>query len=308
VINATPLEDFGGCHPDPNLTQTHTLTALMFSENAPVFGAASDGDGDRNLILGNNFYVTPSDSLAIMAANAPLIPGYQQELSGVARSMPTSQAVDRVAQYLKIPCYETPTGWKFFGNLLDAKKITLCGEESFGSSSSHVREKDGLWAVLFWLNLIARKNKSVKEIVYEHWHKFGRDIYSRHDYEALELPLANTVYDQLRDKLNTLPGQKTNGYVVRDADEFTYLDPIDGSHSKNQGLRIRFEDGSRIVYRLSGTGTVGATLRIYIERFTQDPSQFDTDQQTALAPLIAIAEQFCNIKKKTGLTKPDVIT
>jgi len=308
VINATPLEDFGGYHPDPNLTQTHTLTALMFSENAPVFGAASDGDGDRNLILGNNFYVTPSDSLAIMAANAPLIPGYQQELSGVARSMPTSQAVDRVAQYLKIPCYETPTGWKFFGNLLDAKKITLCGEESFGSSSSHVREKDGLWAVLFWLNLIARKNKSVKEIVYEHWHKFGRDIYSRHDYEALERPLANTVYDQLRDKLNTLPGQKANGYVVSDADEFTYIDPIDGSHSKNQGLRIRFEDGSRIVYRLSGTGTVGATLRIYIERFTQDPSQFDTDPQTALAPLIAIAEQFCNIKKKTGLTKPDVIT
>ena len=308
VINAIPLEDFGGCHPDPNLTQTRRLTALMFSENAPVFGAASDGDGDRNLILGNNFYVTPSDSLAIMAANAQLIPGYHQGLSGVARSMPTSQAVDRVAQYLEIPCYETPTGWKFFGNLLDAKKITLCGEESFGSSSDHVREKDGLWAVLFWLNLIARKNKSVKEIVYEHWHKFGRNIYSRHDYEALDLILATTVFKQLRDKLSTLPNKEINGYVISDTDEFTYHDPIDGSHSKNQGLRIRFKDGSRIVYRLSGTGTVGATLRIYIERFTQDATQFDTDPQIALAPLIAIAEKLCEIKKKTGLTKPDVIT
>lgn len=308
VINATPLEDFGGYHPDPNLTHAHTLAALMFSNNSPVFGAASDGDGDRNLILGDNFYVTPSDSLAIMAANAPLIPGYQHGLSGVARSMPTSQAVDRVAYHLEIPCYETPTGWKFFGNLLDAKKITLCGEESFGSSSSHVREKDGLWAVLFWLNLIARKNKSVKEIVYEHWHKFGRDIYSRHDYERLDLSVANTIYNQLREKLNSLHGQEINGYVVSDANEFSYQDPVDGSHSKNQGLRICFEDGSRIVYRLSGTGTVGATLRIYIEQFTQDPNQFDADPQVALAPLIAIAEQFCEIKKKTGLTQPHVIT
>jgi len=308
VINATPLEDFGGCHPDPNLTQAHTLATLMFSNNAPVFGAASDGDGDRNLILGDNFYVTPSDSLAIMAANAPLIPGYQHGLSGVARSMPTSQAVDRVAHYLEIPCYETPTGWKFFGNLLDANKITLCGEESFGSSSSHVREKDGLWAVLFWLNLIARKNKSVKEIVYEHWHKFGRDIYSRHDYEGLDLSVANTIYNQLREKLTALLGQEINGYVVSDANEFSYQDPVDGSLSKNQGLRVCFEDGSRIVYRLSGTGTVGATLRIYIEQFTQDPSQFDVDPQIALAPLITIAEQFCEIKKKTGLTNPHVIT
>ena len=308
VINATPLEDFGGCHPDPNLTQAHTLATLKFSNNAPVFGAASDGDGDRNLILGDNFYVTPSDSLAIMAANAPLIPGYQHGLSGVARSMPTSQAVDRVAHYLEIPCYETPTGWKFFGNLLDANKITLCGEESFGSSSSHVREKDGLWAVLFWLNLIARKNKSVKEIVYEHWHKFGRDIYSRHDYEGLDLSVANTIYNQLREKLTALLGQEINGYVVSDANEFSYQDPVDGSLSKNQGLRVCFEDGSRIVYRLSGTGTVGATLRIYIEQFTQDPSQFDVDPQIALAPLITIAEQFCEIKKKTGLTNPHVIT
>jgi len=308
VINATPLEDFGGCHPDPNLTQAHTLATLMFSNNAPVFGAASDGDGDRNLILGDNFYVTPSDSLAIMAANAPLIPGYQHGLSGVARSMPTSQAVDRVAHYLEIPCYETPTGWKFFGNLLDANKITLCGEESFGSSSSHVREKDGLWAVLFWLNLIARKNKSVKEIAYEHWHKFGRDIYSRHDYEGLDLSVANTIYNQLREKLTALLGQEINGYVVSDANEFSYQDPVDGSLSKNQGLRVCFEDGSRIVYRLSGTGTVGATLRIYIEQFTQDPSQFDVDPQIALAPLITIAEQFCEIKKKTGLTNPHVIT
>jgi phosphoglucomutase len=308
VINATPLEDFGGGHPDPNLTQAQTLAALMFSPSAPDFGAASDGDGDRNLILGNNTYVTPSDSLAIMAANAQLIPGYHQGLCGVARSMPTSQAIDRVAQYLNIPCFETPTGWKFFGNLLDAKKITLCGEESFGSSSNHVREKDGLWAILFWLNLIAQKNKSVKEIVHEHWLKFGRDIYSRHDYEALDLTLATTLFNQLRDKLATLSGKNFNGYVVSHADEFNYQDPVDGSYSKNQGIRIRFTDGSRIVYRLSGTGTVGATLRIYIERFTQDTTQFDTDPQISLAPLIALAEQFCEVKKKTGLKEPDVIT
>ena len=252
--------------------------------------------------------MTPSDSLAIMAANAQLIPGYHQGLCGVARSMPTSQAIDRVAQYLNIPCFETPTGWKFFGNLLDAKKITLCGEESFGSSSNHVREKDGLWAILFWLNLIAQKNKSVKEIVHEHWLKFGRDIYSRHDYEALDLTLATTLFNQLRDKLATLSGKNFNGYVVSHADEFNYQDPVDGSHSKNQGIRIRFTDGSRIVYRLSGTGTVGATLRIYIERFTQDTTQFDTDPQISLAPLIALAEQFCEVKKKTGLKEPDVIT
>jgi phosphoglucomutase len=308
VINATPLEDFGGGHPDPNLTQAQTLAALMFSPSAPVFGAASDGDGDRNLILGNNTYVTPSDSLAIMAANAQLIPGYHQGLCGVARSMPTSQAIDRVAQYLNIPCFETPTGWKFFGNLLDAKKITLCGEESFGSSSNHVREKDGLWAVLFWLNLIAKKNKSVQEIVHDHWLKFGRDIYSRHDYEALDLTLATNLFNQLRDKLSTLSGKNFNGYVISHADEFNYQDPVDGSHSKNQGIRIRFTDGSRIVYRLSGTGTVGATLRIYIERFTQDTTQFDTDPQISLAPLITLAEQFCEVKKKTGLKEPHVIT
>ncbi len=308
VINAEPLEDFGGHHPDPNLAHAHELAERMFSNNAPVFGAASDGDGDRNMITGSNIFVTPSDSLAIMAANAHLIPAYKAGLSGVARSMPTSQAVDRVAASYKIPCYETPTGWKFFGNLLDAGKITLCGEESFGTGSTHVREKDGLWAVLFWLNLIAVKRQTVADIVQEHWQKFGRDIYCRHDYEAIETPIANGIVDHLRAQLPTLPGQVFGEYLVSYADEFCYEDSIDGSISKNQGIRVGFENGSRIVFRLSGTGTVGATLRIYIERFEADPEKHNQEAQTALAFLIELAEQLCEVKQRTGRSEPNVIT
>jgi phosphoglucomutase len=308
VINAEPLEDFGGHHPDPNLAHAHELAELMFSPNAPTFGAASDGDGDRNMITGSNIFVTPSDSLAIMAANARVIPAYAKGLSGVARSMPTSQAVDRVAAAYKIPCFETPTGWKFFGNLLDAGKITLCGEESFGTGSNHVREKDGLWAVLFWLNLIARKRQSVADIVHEHWQKFGRDIYSRHDYETVETDTANGIVEHLRNLLPTLPGQTFGEFTVKFADEFSYADPVDSSVSKNQGIRVGFTDGSRIVFRLSGTGTVGATLRIYLEKFEADASKHDQDTQEALAKLIELAEQFCEIKKRTGRTAPNVIT
>ena len=308
VINAEPLEDFGGHHPDPNLAHAHELAERMFSANAPTLGAASDGDGDRNMITGSNIFVTPSDSLAIMAANARLIPAYSQGLSGVARSMPTSQAVDRVAAGYNIPCYETPTGWKFFGNLLDAGKITLCGEESFGSGSNHVREKDGLWAVLFWLNLIAVRRQPVADIVHEHWQKFGRDIYCRHDYEAVETSIANGIVEHLREQLPTLPGQIFGEYVVKFADEFSYEDSVDGSISKNQGIRIGFENGSRIVFRLSGTGTVGATLRIYLERFEADASRHDQDAQEALAELIELAEQLCEVKKRTGRTEPNVMT
>ncbi|WP_019866329.1 alpha-D-glucose phosphate-specific phosphoglucomutase [Methylovulum miyakonense] len=308
VINAQPLEDFGGHHPDPNLAHAHELAEIMFSDHAPTFGAASDGDGDRNMITGSQIFVTPSDSLAIMAANAHLIPAYAQGLSGVARSMPTSQAVDRVAASYGIPCYETPTGWKFFGNLLDAGKITLCGEESFGTGSDHVREKDGLWAVLFWLNLIARRRQPVADIVHGHWQKFGRDIYCRHDYEAVETPIANALVEHLREQLPKLPGQEFGEYTVKFADEFCYEDSVDGSISRNQGIRVGFTNGSRIVFRLSGTGTVGATLRIYIERFEPDASRQDQDAQVALAELIGLAEQFCEVKKRTGRDAPNVIT
>lgn len=308
VINAEPLEDFGGHHPDPNLAHAQELAAKMFSPEAPTLGAASDGDGDRNMIMGDHFFVTPSDSLAIMAANAHLIPAYARGLSGVARSMPTSQAVDRVAAKYGIPCYETPTGWKFFGNLLDAGKITICGEESFGTGSNHVREKDGLWAVLFWLNLIARRRQPVADIVHEHWRKFGRDIYSRHDYEAVASDIANGIIEHLRSQLPALAGQSFGEYVVKFADEFSYQDPIDDSISSNQGIRIGFENGSRIVFRLSGTGTVGATLRIYLERFEVNVDRHDQDAQVALADLIDLAEQLCEVKKRTGRTEPTVIT
>lgn len=308
VINSTPLEDFGGHHPDPNLAHAHELAATMFSAHAPVFGAASDGDGDRNMITGDNIFVTPSDSLAIMAANAQLIPGYASGLLGVARSMPTSQAVDRVAQRYGIPYYETPTGWKFFGNLLDTQKITLCGEESFGTGSDHVREKDGLWAVLFWLNLLARKRQSVTDIVHEHWSKFGRDFYSRHDYEAIDLTIANTIIADLRTLLPTLPAQSFGDYTVKYADEFTYHDSVDGSLSEHQGIRIGFENGSRIVFRLSGTGTVGATLRIYIERYEADASKHDQNTQEVLGELIDLAEQFSHVKEKTQRSAADIIT
>ena len=308
VFNATPLEDFGGGHPDPNMVHAHELTEIMLSDNAPTFGAASDGDGDRNMIMGANIFVTPSDSLAIMAANARLIPAYSKGISGVARSMPTSQAVDRVAEALNLACYETPTGWKFFGNLLDAGKITLCGEESFGSGSDHVREKDGLWAVLFWLNLIARKRQSVADIVTEHWEKFGRDIYCRHDYEAVENDIANGIVDHLRSQLRALPGQSWGDYTVRYADEFSYTDPVDHSVSAQQGIRIGFTNGSRIVFRLSGTGTVGATLRIYIEKYQRDAEHLHQDSGVALQDLVEIAEVLCEVKKRTGRTEPSVIT
>lgn len=308
IINAMPLEDFGGHHPDPNLAHAQELASQMFSPTAPTFGGASDGDGDRNMIMGSHIFVTPSDSLAIMAANAHLIPAYANGLSGVARSMPTSQAVDRVAAQYHIPCHETPTGWKFFGNLLDAGKITICGEESFGTGSDHVREKDGLWAVLFWLNLIARKRQPVADIVHDHWRKFGRDIYSRHDYEAVADDIANGIIEHLRSQLPTLAGRAFGEYVVKYADEFSYQDPVDNSISKNQGIRIGFENGSRIVFRLSGTGTVGATLRIYLERFEANPDHHDQDAQVALADLIDLAEQLCEVKKRTGRTEPTVIT
>lgn len=308
VTNAIPKEDFGGGHPDPNLVHAKSLYEKMFSVDAPTFGAASDGDGDRSLIMGRNFFVTPSDSLAVMAANAHLIPGYKDGLTGVARSMPTSRAVDRVAKSFGIECFETPTGWKYFGNLLDAHKINLCGEESFGSGSNHIREKDGLWAILFWLNLIAIKRESVAQIVQTHWKRFGRDYYSRHDYEGLDNDLGDKIIAQLRSQLPLFPGKTLNSCTIQSAEEFCYRDPIDDSVTDNQGIIIGFEDDSRIVFRLSGTGTVGATLRIYIEKFEPDPEKHDLDVQKALADLIEAAEQLCEIQKLSGRTGPSVIT
>ncbi|MFJ5445661.1 alpha-D-glucose phosphate-specific phosphoglucomutase [Methylobacillus methanolivorans] len=308
VMNAEPLPDFGGGHPDPNLTYAHDLVEIMFADDAPDFGAASDGDGDRNMILGKQFFVTPSDSLALIAANARLAPGYGQGIAGVARSMPTSAAVDRVAEELDIPCFETPTGWKFFGNLMDAGKVTLCGEESFGTGSDHVREKDGLWAVLFWLNILAIKRQPVETIVKRHWARFGRNVYSRHDYEELPSEAANHLIEHVRGQFASLPGQSLGRYTVKACDDFSYTDPVDGSVSQKQGIRILFEDGSRIVFRLSGTGTAGATLRIYLESFDADISQHDQDAQDALAELIAIAEQISELKQRTGREQPTVIT
>ncbi|MBC6478337.1 MAG: alpha-D-glucose phosphate-specific phosphoglucomutase [Hormoscilla sp. GM7CHS1pb] len=308
VINGTPLEDFGGGHPDPNLVYARDLVEILYKENGPDFGAASDGDGDRNMILGRKFFVTPSDSLAVLAANAKLVPGYSAGLAGVARSMPTSQAVDRVAAQIGIDCYETPTGWKFFGNLLDAGKATLCGEESFGTSSNHVREKDGLWAVLFWLNILAVKQQSVEQIVKEFWQTYGRNYYSRHDYEGVETDPANTLMANLRSKMSDLKGQKFGEYEVEYSDDFSYTDPIDGSISQKQGIRIGFTDGSRIVYRLSGTGTKGATLRLYLESYEPDSANHDKDPQQALASLITIADEVAQIRTLTGRDKPTVIT
>jgi phosphoglucomutase len=308
VVNGVPLEDFGGGHPDPNLVYAHDLVEVMFGANAPDFGAASDGDGDRNMVLGNNFFVTPSDSLAILAANATLVPGYRNGLAGIARSMPTSQAPDRVAAKLGIDCYETPTGWKFFGNLLDAGKATLCGEESFGTGSSHIREKDGLWAVLFWLNILAVKQQSVEAIVRDHWRNYGRNYYSRHDYEGVESDRANTLITNLRQGLSAMPGQTFGPYTVDYADDFAYPDPVDGSVAEQQGVRSGFTDGSRIVYRLSGTGTSGATLRLYVESYEPDPAKHDQDTQAALADLISLADEIAQIKVLTGRDQPTVIT
>lgn len=309
LMNCEPSEDFGGGHPDPNLTYAEDLVKIMFAgENALDFGAASDGDGDRNMILGQNFFVTPSDSLAVLAANATLVPAYAKGIAGVARSMPTSGAVDRVAAKLNIPCFETPTGWKFFGNLMDAGKVTLCGEESFGTSSSHVREKDGLWAVLFWLNIIAAKKQGVEAILLAHWREFGRNVYSRHDYESIRADAANGVIAHIKSQFTTLPNQSFGRYTVKSCDDFSYLDPIDGSVSSNQGTRILFTDGSRIVFRLSGTGTEGATLRIYLEAFEPDAAKHYLDAQIALAEMIQIALQISQLVERTGRSAPTVIT
>ena len=308
LMNCEVSETFGGGHPDPNLTYAHDLVEILYAKDAPDFGAASDGDGDRNMILGKGFFVTPSDSLAIIAANATLIPAYQHGIAGVARSMPTSAAVDRVAQKLNIPCYETPTGWKFFGNLMDAEKVTLCGEESFGTGSSHVREKDGLWAVLCWLNIIAAKQQSVESIVMAHWAEFGRNVYSRHDYENIPTEAANSVIEHLRDNFGAMTGKTFGRYTIKTCDDFSYTDPIDGSFSSKQGLRVLFADGSRIVFRLSGTGTEGATIRIYLEAFEPDTSKHHLDAQDALAEMIQLALQLSQLKEKTGRNKPTVIT
>ena len=308
VLNKIPLEDFGGGHPDPNLVHAHELVEMLSGKSEFSFGAASDGDGDRNMIIGNNFFVTPSDCLAIMAANAHLLPGYRSGISGVARSMPTSAAADRVAEQMGLECFETPTGWKYFGNLLDANRITLCGEESFGSSSDHVREKDGLWSVLFWLNLIAVKQQSVAKIVQDHWAKFGRNYYSRHDYEAIDSDRANQLMDDLRAKLDNPMPEPYKGYALDHADDFSYTDPIDKSVTEHQGIRLFFTDGSRIVFRLSGTGTEGATLRIYIEKYESDIALQNGDTQTVLADLITIADSVAGIHSRTGRVAPDVIT
>jgi len=308
VINGVPLEDFGGGHPDPNLTYAHELVEILYGDNAPDFGAASDGDGDRNMILGKHFFVTPSDSLALLAANATLIPSYKQGLAGIARSMPTSAAADRVAQALNIPCFETPTGWKFFGNLMDAGKVSLCGEESFGTGSDHVREKDGLWAVLFWLNILAARKQSVESIVLDHWAQYGRNFYSRYDYEALPSEVANGIMAHLRASFDTLGSAIFGKYKVKFCDDFSYIDPVDSSVSKHQGVRIIFSDGSRIIFRLSGTGTEGATLRVYLEAYEADTSRHHLDAQVALSELIQIALQVSQLKSRTGREQPTVIT
>lgn len=308
VMNAIPLPDFGGGHPDPNPIHAHDLMEIMYGDNAPDFGAASDGDGDRNLIVGKNCYVTPSDSLAVMAANANLVLGYKKGLKGIARSMPTSQAADRVAEKLGIPAFETPTGWKFFGNLLDANKVTLCGEESAGTGSSHIREKDGLWAVLFWLNFLAVRKQSVTEIMVDHWETYGRNYYTRHDYEAVETEAADNLMDTLRTRLPLFAGKTINDLNIINADEFSYHDPVDGSNSYGQGIRILFEGGSRIIFRLSGTGTEGATIRIYLEKYEAGPENLDQNPEEALTTIITTASEISALEEHTGRTEPDVKT
>jgi len=307
VVNGDPLPDFGGHHPDPNLVHAHALVEEMSRPDGPGFGAASDGDGDRNMIMGRSFFVTPSDSLAVMAANAHLVPGYKNGLKGVARSLPTSRAADRVAKKLGISAYETPTGWKFFGNLLDAGKITLCGEESFGTGSDHIREKDGLWAVLFWLNVVAARGEDVEAIVRAHWRELGRDYYTRHDYEEIDSALAAGLMEALRASLPSLAGKSFAGHTVESAEDFSYVDPVDGSVSERQGVKILLSGDARIVYRLSGTGTSGATLRVYIERYEPDPKKHDTPTQAALSSVIAAADKVAGIKERLGVA-PSAIT
>ena len=308
VRNGTPLEDFGGGHPDPNLTYAHELADLLMKGDAYQFGAACDGDGDRNMILGNRCFVNPSDSLAVLTANATLSPGYASGLAGVARSMPTSAAVDVVAKDLGINCFETPTGWKFFGNLLDAGDITLCGEESFGTGSNHVREKDGLWAVLFWLQILAKRRCSVAEIMAEHWKRYGRHYYSRHDYEAVASEAAHGLYDRLETMLPSLIGQPFAGRSISAADNFSYTDPVDQSVTKGQGLRILLDDGSRVVLRLSGTGTKGATLRVYLESYVPTTGDLAQDPQVALGEMIKAINELAEITERTGMIHPTVIT
>lgn len=306
VKNGTPLPDFGGHHPDPNLVHAKELYDRMMAPDAPDFGAASDGDGDRNLIIGRGRFITPSDSLAMLAANAHLAPAYAGGLKGIARSMPTSAAADRVAEKLGIPAYETPTGWKFFGNLLDAGMATICGEESAGTGSDHVREKDGLWAVLLWLNILAASGKSVDGIARDHWATYGRNYYARHDYEGVESERADALMADLRAKLLTLPSETFAGLTVETADDFAYTDPTDQSVSRNQGIRVLFQGGSRVVFRLSGTGTSGATLRVYLERYSAD--QLDRETPEMLADIIAAADEIAGITQHTGRTEPDVVT
>jgi phosphoglucomutase len=308
VRNGIPLEDFGGGHPDPNLTYAHDLAELLLGGDRYRFGAACDGDGDRNMVIGQRCFVNPSDSLAVLTGNATLAPGYAAGLAGVARSMPTSAAVDVVAKELGIDCFETPTGWKFFGNLLDAGRITLCGEESFGTGSNHIREKDGLWAVLFWLQILARRGCSVAEIMADHWQRFGRHYYSRHDYEAIDTGAAHGLYDRLREMGPGLVGAGFAGRTIAVADDFSYRDPVDNSLTSGQGLRLLLNDGSRVVFRLSGTGTQGATLRLYLESYVPTGGNLNQDPQLALADLISAADQLAEIKTRTGMEQPTVIT
>ena len=308
VMNGFPLEDFGGLHPDPNLTYASKLADLLLVKKSYSFGAACDGDGDRNMILGRGCFVNPSDSLAVITANTNCVPGYKDGISGVARSMPTSSAVDIVASALNIPCFETPTGWKFFGNLLDSNLITICGEESFGTGSNHVREKDGLWAVLYWLQILAFKNCSVSELIQNHWKQFGRNYYSRHDYEAIPSEIANLIFNNLSSKLQNLKGNKFAGTLVKAADNFSYLDPVDNSISQNQGLRIILEDNSRVILRLSGTGTKGSTLRLYFEKFASSHDNLALNPQIALKALIDDLDHLLEITKLTKMNKPTVIT
>ncbi|HUN92842.1 MAG TPA: alpha-D-glucose phosphate-specific phosphoglucomutase [Burkholderiaceae bacterium] len=309
VVHGEPLPDFGGGHPDPNPVYAADLVARMAADDAPDFGAASDGDGDRNMIVGRRCVVSPSDSLAVLAANARVAPGYARGLAGIARSMPTSRAADRVAEALRIPCFETPTGWKYFGNLLDAGRATLCGEESAGTGSDHVREKDGVWAVLLWLSVIAARGLTVPEILDDHWRRYGRDFYSRHDYEALDAALAESMMADLKARLDSLAGQTLgDAGTVAEADDFAYTDPVDGSVSRHQGVRVMFTNGARIVVRLSGTGTEGATLRIYLEKPEADPKRHRADPQQVLAPLIAAADQLLDLRRRSGRDAPTVIT
>ena len=308
VINGVPDESFGGGHPDPNLVHARELVDRMNGDAPLAFGAASDGDGDRNMVLGSGFYINPCDSLAVLAANAGLVPGYGEGLAGVARSMPTSRALDRVAQSLEIPCYETPTGWKFFGNLMDAGKITICGEESFGTGSNHVREKDGLWAVLFWLNIIVESRKPARSIVREHWQRFGRDYFTRHDFEGIDSARAAEMIERLRERASGLAGERAGELSVQAADDFAYTDLVDGSASAGQGVRIFFNDGSRAVFRLSGTGTANATLRLYCDKYETDPSLMELDTQRTLAQSLQAAGEIAGIADFTGRTAPDVIT